>query len=117
MLLDYIGALVAEGADDTLWLQGLSMWPYLVHGMHVLAHLAPPVLAPLQDILPLAIVVEEFRVGPDACPSSSPSMGYSKQIGITLLIQKLALVLYLHDALVAVLVIYLHGLIICMVSC
>jgi hypothetical protein len=50
-------------------------------------------------------------VGPDACPSSSRSLGYSKHIGTTDICrgQELALVLYLHEALDVVLVIYLCG--------
>ena len=47
VLPNYTGALVAEDADDFFWLQGLSMWPYLVYGMHLDVNLVPPVLAPL----------------------------------------------------------------------
>jgi hypothetical protein len=60
--------------------------------------------------LPLAAALEELGVGPDACPSSSPSSGYSKRIGTTGICQgqELALVLYLCEALDVVLVIYLR---------
>ena len=47
VLPEYAGALVAEVADHSFWLQGLSMWPYLVYGMHLDVNLVPPVLAPL----------------------------------------------------------------------
>src|SRR5579859_360549 len=47
-LLGYTSHLVAEGADDSFWLQGLSIWPYLQYLMHLFADLVPPMLAPLQ---------------------------------------------------------------------
>ena len=65
------------------------MWPYLVYGMHLLAHLMPPVCWPLfrSDFLTLVVLVEVLGVGPDACPSSfafsSSSSGNSKAIGTT----------------------------------
>ena len=36
LLPDYTGTLVAEGANDDSWLQGLSFRPYLVYQMRVL---------------------------------------------------------------------------------
>ena len=49
LLPDYTGALVAEGAHDGSWLQGLLFWPYLVYCMHfLLANLVPLMLATLQ---------------------------------------------------------------------
>ena len=41
VLPNYIGALVAEEADDTI------LWPYLVYAMHLAVNLVPAVLAPL----------------------------------------------------------------------
>jgi hypothetical protein len=49
-------------------------------------------------------LVEELGVVPDACPSSSPSLGYSKHIGTTGSYrgQEHALVSYLSEKLVII---------------
>jgi hypothetical protein len=49
LLPNYTGTLVAKGADDDSWLQGLFFRPNLVYHMcFLLANLMLPVLAPLQ---------------------------------------------------------------------